>query len=145
MGPKGEEFKLKVEMQRIPEGEKEANARLTALRQIVADKKILNKKAGLYIDNWIQNSALGELDITATNDKDAFNKDANTLTISNDEGLFITLKLFENKFWHYSWDTLRLLQEYSKEKNIDFSILDEQMRKIFSEAIKQFNLRKDNY
>jgi len=40
MGPQGEEFKLKVEMQRIPEGEKPANtARLKAIKKIVAQYK----------------------------------------------------------------------------------------------------------
>ncbi len=42
MGPVGEEFKLKVEMQRIPEGEKEANAsikRLNLIKAIVKSAK----------------------------------------------------------------------------------------------------------
>lgn len=39
MGPQGEEFKTKVEMQRIPKGEKEANARMKAIKQIVTAYK----------------------------------------------------------------------------------------------------------
>ena len=39
MGPKGEEFELRIDMQRGEKGDKPANARLTALRQVVAGEK----------------------------------------------------------------------------------------------------------
>jgi len=51
MGPKGEEFELKVEMQRIPKGEKPANAsarRLNELKAIAGKKKEINKQASEY-------------------------------------------------------------------------------------------------
>ncbi len=54
MGPKGKEFEVKIEMQRIPKGEKPANAtakRMSVIKEIVAsEKRTLKKKANSHLE-----------------------------------------------------------------------------------------------
>ena len=83
MGPKGEEFKLKQEMQRIPEGEKPANAsakRMGLIASIVAsEKKSLNKSAGYdpeeqylkdsSVDTFLNNPNVGIVAVEKSIDK----------------------------------------------------------------------------